>query len=519
MSQISNRIGARPATAPALWSTRTDKPRRVLFVYNSNEHLGVTYLSAVLKARGHEVRLAFDPQVFRGEPLVRVPWLMERLDLTQDIANLAESWEADLVCYSCYTDNFQWMLDVAERIKALRPQVLNVFGGVHVTSVPEVSLDYPQVDVLVRGEAEEALIQLCESWDGHVYDRSLKNLSYRDEDDQPVHNPLRPYIDDLDQVPFRDFQLFYDKVPAMEENYIALASRGCPYACSYCSVEMYHRKYSEVGDTRRYRRRSVESTIEELKVIKARGRVKTVSFMDDVFTLDRRWLDPFLDAYEREIGLPFWCYTYPSGLEPDLLRRMRSAGCWMMTMGVQSGSGEVRKQAMNRQESDERVLATASAIRGAGIRLSVDKIIGAPGETASHRANDVAFFRQIAPDRLLTFPLTYFPGTDMIRKGLEAGELTAEDVYALEHGHLEQRPGHGRLSEEPRAYRKLLIQMGLIPLLGDREAGLEPVVDLLSRVPGTEVIQPLALAAQALRTRDHKFSYLLRVMLSRHNVP
>ena len=519
MSQLANRIGARAAAAPALWSTPTAKPRRILFVYNSNEHIGVTYLSAVLKARGHDVRLAFDPQIFRGEPLVRVPWLVDRLDLTQDIIKLAASWQADVVCYSCYTDNFRWMLEVAEGIKALRPTALNVFGGVHVTSVPDASLEYAQVDTLIRGEGEEALIELAESWDGHAFDTSLRNLSYRDADGQAVHNPLRPYLDDLDQVPMRDFQLFYDKIPAMEENYISMASRGCPYACSYCSVEMYHRKYAEVGDTRRYRRRSIEATIEELKVIKARGRVKTVSFMDDVFTVDRRWLDPFLEAYEREVGLPFWCYTYPSGLDSDLVARMKSAGCWMMTMGVQSGSGEVRKQAMNRRESDEKVLATARAIQDAGILLSVDKIIGAPGETVEHRRNDLELFRRLRPDRMLTFPLTYFPGTDMVRKGIEAGELTPQEVYNLEHGHLEQRPGQGRLSAEPQAYRKLLIQMGLIPLLGEREIKLERLVDAVARLPGTEILQPLALAANAVRIKDHKFSYLLKVMLSQHHVP
>ncbi len=116
------------------------------------------------------------------------------------------------------------------------------------------------------------------------------------------------------------------------------------------------------------------------------------------------------------------------------------------------------------------------------------------------------------PDRLLTFPLTYFPGTDMIRKGLERGELTAADVAAMDHGHLEQQPPNGRLQAEPQAYRKLLIQMGLIPFVGRHEPRLEPIVDLLSRLPGSAAIQPALLAANALRIGDSKFTYLLKVM-------
>ena len=496
--------------------------RRILFVYNSNEHIGLTYLSAVLKARGHDVRLAFDPQVFRGEPLVRLPAVMARLDKTAQIVELARSWEADFLCCSCYTDNFRWMLQVADGVKRARPECVTVFGGVHVTSVPDAVLQYEQVDALVRGEAEEALTELVESTEfgagGFSLPTDVPNV-WMNAPSGPLRNPLRPYIADLDAVPMRDFQLFYDKVPVMEENYLCMGSRGCPYACSYCSVEMYHRSYAAIGDKRRYRRRSVDATLAELAVIKARGVARTISFMDDVFTVDRRWLDPFLEAYEREVGLPFWCYTYPSGLDSDLVARMKSAGCWMMTMGVQSGSGEVRKQAMNRRESDEKVLATARAIQDAGILLSVDKIIGAPGETVEHRRNDLELFRRLRPDRMLTFPLTYFPGTDMVRKGIEAGELTPQEVYNLEHGHLEQRPGQGRLSAEPQAYRKLLIQMGLIPLLGEREIKLERLVDAVARLPGTEILQPLALAANAVRIKDHKFSYLLKVMLSQHHVP
>ena len=496
--------------------------RRILFVYNSNEHIGLTYLSAVLKARGHDVRLAFDPQVFRGEPLVRLPAVMARLDKTAQIVELARSWEADFLCCSCYTDNFRWMLQVADGVKRARPECVTVFGGVHVTSVPDAVLQYEQVDALVRGEAEEALTELVESTEfgagGFSLPTDVPNV-WMNAPSGPLRNPLRPYIADLDAVPMRDFQLFYDKVPVMEENYLCMGSRGCPYACSYCSVEMYHRSYAAIGDKRRYRRRSVDATLAELAVIKARGVARTISFMDDVFTVDRRWLDPFLERYRDEIGLPFWCYTYPSGLDDDLVRRIADAGAWMMTMGVQSGSTEVRRGLMNRRESDEKVLSTAAAIRRHGILLSVDKIIGAPGETAADRAQDLALFRRLRPDRVLTFPLTYFPGTDMVHKGLEAGELTAADVCAMDHGHLEQQPPNGRLTAEPLAYRKLLIQMGLLPLLGRHEARLEPLVDLLSRLPGSGAIQPALLAANALRIGDSKFSYLLKVMAGARDVP
>jgi len=497
---------------------RSSHSKRILFVYNSSEHIGLTYLSAVLREAGHEVRLAFDPQLLRGEPLVRVPGLVEHFDLSDRIVQLAVDWDPDVVGFSCYTDNFRWMLQMAEAIKDRCPRALTVFGGVHVSAVPEVVATYPQVDVMVLGEAEHALLELVAGLEDRRIPHDIKNVWVRDRDVWH-RNPLRPYIEDLDALPIRDYQLFYDKVPVMEETYLCMTSRGCPYSCSYCSVEMYHRIYTEIGDKTRVRKRSIDGVLEELHQVKRRGRARSIAFYDEVFTSPRRWLEEFLPRYGSEIGLPFWCYTYPSGLDPHLARLMADAGCWMMTMGVQSGSRKIRRNVMDRRESDEKVFSTARVIKEAGIRLSVDKILGSPGESAEDRALDLSTFREINPDRILTFPLTFFPGTDMVRRAEEAGELTTDERDRLEHGFLEQSPVAGRLAIDADAYRKLRIQMGMISLFGRYERLLAPVAGALAQSPAATLVNPLLLAANALRIGDRKFGYLVQVALSRKNLP
>jgi hypothetical protein len=165
------------------------------------------------------------------------------------------------------------------------------------------------------------------------------------------------------------------------------------------------------------------------------------------------------------------------------------------------------------------VFATARAIKDAGIRLSVDKILGSPGEDAGDRALDLRTFREINPDRILTFPLTFFPGTDMVRRAEEAGELTSEERERLEHGYLEQSPLQGRLAVDAHAYRKLRIQMGMISLFGRFERVLEPLAGALANSPGAGLVNPLLLAANAVRIGDRKFGYLLHVALSSKNLP
>ncbi len=488
-------------------------PRRVLFVFNSNEHLGITWLSALLKAAGHEVRLAFDPQPFRGEPLLRVPALVRLLDCRDHIVQSARRFDPDLVCYSCYTDNLRWMLGVASRIKRALPRALNVFGGVHVLAAPEAVIAHPQVDALVLGEAFEALPELVAASAGGRIPPGIPNVWTR-AGERIERSPIRPYLEDLGRLPIRDFDLFYRQVPAMERNYLTMASFGCPYSCAFCSVDAYHRAYREIGDRRRLRWRPVEQVLEELRVVKARGRVRQISFMDSVFTADRRWLEPFLDGYRRTIGLPFWCYTYPGAIDRELARELARAGCWMITLGVQSGSATVRRSTMNRRESDRQIETAAEAIHAGGIRLATDKIAGSPGENASDRAEDLTRFRALRPDRLLGFPLSYYPGTEMVRRGVESGDLTEQDVAALTQGRLVDTSTRGPLAEEPRAYRAQGLQLALIPLLGRREPAAAPWVERLAALPGSGALEPALVAANALRMRDRKFFYLLRLTLA-----
>jgi hypothetical protein len=128
-------------------------------------------------------------------------------------------------------------------------------------------------------------------------------------------------------------------------------------------------------------------------------------------------------------------------------------------------------------------------------------------------------FRQLNPDRILTFPLTFFPGTDMVRRAEEAGELSRDERQRLENGYLEQGPSQGQLAQNGQAYRKLRIQMGMISLLGGREKVLEPLASVLARGPAAALINPLLLAANAVRIGDRKFEYLVEVAFSNKNVP
>ncbi|HEY9036342.1 MAG TPA: radical SAM protein, partial [Pseudomonadales bacterium] len=123
----------------------------------------------------------------------------------------------------------------------------------------------------------------------------------------------------------------------------------------------------EFGKKGSLRRMSPDKVINELKIAKYELGFTTVTFMDDVFTVNPRWLKEFLPKYKKEIDLPFFCYTYPSTHNPEILRLLVDAGCHAIAMGVQSGSERLLTEFFNRPTHFDRIIAAAQEIADSGI--------------------------------------------------------------------------------------------------------------------------------------------------------
>jgi radical SAM superfamily enzyme YgiQ (UPF0313 family) len=135
------------------------------------------------------------------------------------------------------------------------------------------------------------------------------------------------------------------------------------------------------GKKNSLRRRSVDLVIEELVAAKEMYDPKVLWFWDDVFTVNPRWLNDFLPKYKEKIGIPFWCYTYPTTHNFQLLKDIKEAGCNTMTMGIQSGSKRILEDVYNRPTPLDRVIEAAQEIIDAGIIGYFDLITKSAFET------------------------------------------------------------------------------------------------------------------------------------------
>jgi radical SAM superfamily enzyme YgiQ (UPF0313 family) len=492
---------------------------KIVFIYNGSENLGIEYLSSFLKSQGHQTALLFDPEVFSPNQAIFNSKIMDRFfSLEAKIIEKAAAMKPDLIAFSTFSSNYRWCLKIAAGIKKIS-DIPIVFGGVHTTAATSRVLENDYLDYAVIGEGEYALLDLLECIKNKT-PRSemlnIPNLCLKHEG-QTVINAPRPYIRDLDAMPFPDKQLFYDKVPMFEEIYTALSSRGCPYDCTYCSNSMYHKIYCH--EKMHIRRRSVGNVIEELKQVKARGKAKLILFNDEVFGTSLKWLEEFSEIYPAAVGIRFFCSLHPGIVKEKTVELLKKSGCWCVAIGVQSGSERIRQEIFNRHISNKQIIEAVLNIKRAGILVYVDNIFGAPTESEEDLEECLKLYLTIRPDRLQTFRLTYFPGTEIIKYGLQENCITPEDVKQIEAGYIGNLHLAGSIQkDQARSYEKYAVLFHALTIFTNDKV-YNRVSKILLTLPLKRQIEKILMLLVVFKNRDFRLFNYLKFIWTKKNVP
>ncbi len=408
----------------------TKQGLRIAFVNDSCEHLGVEYISAVLKSAGHDTRLFVDPLLFDDE-FITVKGLSRRFDYTKKIIRDLRAYQPDLVSLSVVSSFYPWAGRMARAIKA-EMDVPVIMGGIHPTSVPESVIQNDAVDMVCLGEGEYPLLELADSMARGSIDDTVKNIWFK-KNGKILRNPLRPLIDDLDALPFPDKDLYYSVSPHFSKSYYIATSRGCPNACSYCCNSYLHSLYKGLGAPRRSR--SVRNVIEELMWAQNRYRIDPVFFLDDCFGTDLGWLKKFATEYREKVGVKFYCMMFPAPQMEEAVEYLAQAGCGEIEIGVQSWDEDVRRRIFNRRVSNDTMIRTMKLIRKAGINLVTGDILGYPGQKEEHILKTAEIYTDIKPSRTYAFILKYFPKTEITEQALQNGCLSPADHEKILDGH------------------------------------------------------------------------------------
>jgi radical SAM superfamily enzyme YgiQ (UPF0313 family) len=404
---------------------------KIAFINDYAQQIGTQYLAAMLKAAGHEVRVFLDPQLFDDDVIAIKP-LARFFDHKEQLVADLKAYKPDLVGISVVTDFYQWATDMARMIKS-GMDVPIILGGIHPSSVPDRVMQNKYVDMICVGEGEQALLELVGSMQKGEVDHTIRNIWFK-KDGDIIRNEVRPLINDVDALPMPDPGIYFDHFPHFKDTglYLIMATRGCPYACSYCCHSYLHDLYK--GKGKYVRQRSVENVIRELKEAKERYGIRLVAFMDNCFGYDMAWLKRFSEVYKKEVGVTFECIMHPDHVNPESVGYLKAAGCYAVNMGIQSWNEGTRKDVLSRDIDNGAMKQAIKLIQDNKILLMTDSIFDLPGQTEKDIIEAAYAYVDIRPRRIYFYMLRYYPSTHMTQAAKDRGWITPQRYDEVVNG-------------------------------------------------------------------------------------
>lgn len=353
--------------------------------------LGLAYIASILEKKGIDVEVL--DMMIDG---------LSNIDFSEYVRKM-KPW---VVGFSSTTPQINNTFELAKIVKENSDSYV-IFGGSHPSALPKESLLNKNVDYVIRGEGERTIGELIDNFDTP---ENVKGISYK-KNGKIIHNTNRPFIDDLDSIPFPARRLFkfkeYPGPPVMGvQTPIGniMTSRGCLYNCIFC----YKGVFGNI-----FRARSAENVVEEWIELVHDFKAKEIMIVDDSFNTNKeRAINICKKLIEEKLDTPWTC---PVGIRVntasmDLLKLMKKAGCYRVGLGVESGSQKVLNdigKGVTLQQAEQ----AFKNMKKIGIETMAFFVLGTPTDTRETMEQSIAFAKKLNPDYCQFSIATPYPGT------------------------------------------------------------------------------------------------------------
>jgi anaerobic magnesium-protoporphyrin IX monomethyl ester cyclase len=402
---------------------------RIFFIYPSAEsqlgfNYGVAHMTALLKRAGHDV--AFWQLCEEIEPLPTEPQFIERIAAERP----------DILAFSVVTNQWAYTQRLASWARPHFP-IPFVIGGIHALMSLEETLKTGLFDYAFRGECENAFLDFIRRFEQHESIESVPNLAYAC--DGRVHiNPVGP-LPELTELPLKDYEsMDFQRLIDAKNGWVGLmASRGCPFSCTYCfnhvMVEAYQKDLQCSFKGLNYIRRfTVGQVIDEIQYLLTHYRnIRMFIFDDDLFTFDKAYVKEFCRAYRKVSDLPFVVNAHVGFFDDECAADLAGANCRIVKFGLESGSEKIRRTILNRHMSNDSIVEAIASVERHGMHSSVFIIVGFPHEGPEDLFDTIRLLGRARPGR---FRWTYFfpfPGTKAHQISLEGGFINQAKMDRL----------------------------------------------------------------------------------------
>jgi len=346
-------------------------------------------------------------ELLRNTPVYKATLADLSHPIWQEIKDKISGYAPDFVGITMLTANYAAARNIARITKDIDNRIKTVVGGTHPTLDPEGTLTVAEFDYVIRGEGEFTFLELV----GGLGEAQIKGLSFR-RDGGVVHNEKRPFIQNLDELPFPERNNFLNETTYLELGYV-VTGRGCPYSCSYCaSPRLWYREV---------RFRSAENVIAELEYLKTHYHSSFIHFADDTFSMNKeRAKEICRQIIDRKLGIKWVCDTRVDCLDEELIRLMKTAGCIRVKIGVESGSDRILKK-VRKGITTDKVRKAVALIKEAGLPLTAYLMVGFPGETDEDLRQTIDFAKELNADYYSLSILAPYYGTEILSELEKSG--------------------------------------------------------------------------------------------------
>jgi radical SAM superfamily enzyme YgiQ (UPF0313 family) len=378
--------------------------------------MGLISIAGFLRANGHEVSVIDCREIIKTH---------RTSDYVPILVQTVKDFKPDLMGISILTPHFNEALRISAGLKEQLPQCLLIAGGPHPSVEPVLTLEQnPYLDAVCIGAGEEVCLDVM---DGKAIN-NVKGLMRRDHMND---FETRAVNHDLDRYPFPDFSTFntdfYTSLSLsvfwwVHKTLWITTSRGCPYSCKFCATDW----------SKPFRYHSPEYVIDLVRHVSTLD-IDTITFGDDTIAVPRQRLEKicegFIDSRLFWPNRPLrWCAGIRADqVNPDILNLMRKAGCFLVHIGVESGSDRMLK-AIDKKTTAEINRRACSYVTDAGLNLSTSYIIGLPGETEKEMLETLAFMKETEANNKVFLPFLPLPGSPFYYGLIETNQLSKEKM-------------------------------------------------------------------------------------------
>jgi anaerobic magnesium-protoporphyrin IX monomethyl ester cyclase len=412
-----------PATESFRFSTLTVTPP-----------LGLAYIAGALEAAGHRPHVVDCVAAAPGHRTRYYKGYLVGLRLEEVVARIPD--ETRIVGISViFTHEWPGVVRLVELIKRARPELTVVLGGEHITSMPEFCLRTSEADVLVLSEGEETIVELVEALQGDEDLDGVAGIAHR-KGNRVVVNPRRVRIADVDGIPWPAWHLF-DLQTYFENRFVGgiftndltvpiLATRGCPYQCTFCSApNMWLPRWIPRDPVR---------VVDEIQHYVETMGARNFPFQDLTAIIRKDWIIAFCqELIDRGLDIS---WQMPSGtrseaVDAEVASLLKRSGMISMAYAPESGSDETRRKIKKRVEAD-RLIESIRAAVSAELNVAVFIIIGFPHETRADVLENLPFLRRMAREGVTDVSVVFdmvLPGTEIFDDLYDAGRITIDRKY------------------------------------------------------------------------------------------